>query len=207
MTASRARADSVTGEGVLTSPGAGVHVGVSAAAEAAEGGQERLAEIPVHEAVGNGVAARRHVRQQVQQRLDDGADVAPGAGPVEDDPGTQHVGGRPEDEELHHDHEQHLDHALLGGAGLVAVGLADGALRLQPPERPRHRARRRRRLVRVEARVVVAGAGAGRAGGEVGGGGSGGDGAGGVPSPAVQLEGDSVVSVVGGGPAALTSSF
>ena len=70
----------------------------------------------------------------MEERLDHGADVALRAGVVEDDPRPDDVVGGPEDEELHDDHEEHLDDSLLGGARLFAVGLPHGPVRFEAAE-------------------------------------------------------------------------
>lgn len=57
-----------------------------------------------------------------------------GAGLVKNQPGDQNVVRRPEDEELDDDHEEHLDHALLGGPRLLAVGLAHCTVRFEASE-------------------------------------------------------------------------
>ena len=101
---------------------------------AAEGRQEALPKVLVHEAVGDGVAAGRDVGQQMEERLDHGADVSCGAGVVEDDPGPDDVVWGPEDEELDDDHEEHLDDSLFCGAGLLAVGLPHGAVSFETAE-------------------------------------------------------------------------
>ena len=175
-----------------------MHPAPSAAPQATEGGHETLSEVLVHEAVGDGVAAGGHVGQQVEQRLHHGADVTLGRGRVEDDPGHDDVGRGPEDKELHHDHKQHLDDSLLGRPGLLAVGLAHGAVRLQPaPERPAHGA-----VVRVAAF-----AGCGDGGLAWGGSRGSGGGRGCCQSSTLHGERDAVLAVVAGRPAILLLSF
>ena len=53
---------------------------------------------------------------------------------VEHEPGVNDVAGRPEDEELENNDEEHLDDALLGCPGSFRVGLTHGAVGVEPAE-------------------------------------------------------------------------
>ena len=95
---------------------------------AREDAHERLAELLVHEAVGDGVAAGRHVGQEVEQSLGQRRHVLVGRLEVEDHPGLDDVDGGPAQEELQHHHEQHANDADLVLADLPRIAVADAVV-------------------------------------------------------------------------------
>ena len=110
-----------------------VHI---ASLAAPKGRDEALPEVPVHETVRDWVAARGHVRQKMDETFGHRRDLVLGAVAVEHDPRGDDVGGRPADEELEDDGEQHLDDASFGRTTLLAVGLSHGAAQFEPPQGP-----------------------------------------------------------------------
>lgn len=103
--------------------GAGHHPTVRAAT-AAEHVEERLAEAGVHEAVRDGVAAARAVGQQLKETDAGVAEARVDGHVVEQGDRVDDVQRRPAQEELEHQHEQHLDDALLAQQVLLGVGAA-----------------------------------------------------------------------------------
>ena len=82
----------------------------------AEDGHESSSKRRVHEAVGDGVAARRREAEQVNEGHRSGRDVFDCAVVVEDEPRLKDVHRRPADEELGHHHEQHLHGDAINNA-------------------------------------------------------------------------------------------
>lgn len=139
--------------------GAGHHAAaLRAAPPAPEHVQERLAEAGVHEAVRDGVAAARAVGQQLEEADARVAEARVDGPVVEQGDRVDHVQRRPAQEELEHQHEQHLDHALLAQQVLFGVGapqdVAAVRVLLLQGARPPAPARSRRR-VPPRARVPV----------------------------------------------------
>lgn len=97
--------------------------GASAAAEEAD---ERLPEFLVHEAVGDGVAARTAVGQQLHQRHPRAAHRLVDRPRPEQVPRVEHVQRCPAHEEFDHQHEQHADNLALGLHAALGVRGADG---------------------------------------------------------------------------------
>lgn len=75
--------------------------------------EERLPEATAHEAVGDGVAARRRVRQQLEEADGRVAQVVVDGARPEQGHRVDHVQRRPADEKLQHHHEQHFDDAFF----------------------------------------------------------------------------------------------
>lgn len=88
---------------------------------APEGVDEGPPEAGVHEAVGDGVAAGRGVGQQLQEADGRVAHVLVHHRPEQHRHRVDHVQGRPADEELQDEDEQHLHHSLLALQALAFV--------------------------------------------------------------------------------------
>lgn len=84
--------------------------------------QEGLPEATAHEAVRDGVAAGRGVRQQLEETDGRVAQVVVHGARPEQGHRVDDVERCPAQEELQHDHEQHLDDALLVHQTLLHVG-------------------------------------------------------------------------------------
>ena len=97
---------------------------------AAEGREEPLTELPVHEAVGDGIAARGHVGEQVDQVHGDWRYSSLDTVLVKDVPRLKDVGRRPAHKELHHYDQEHLNHSSLGRQGAVQIVVTYAAARL-----------------------------------------------------------------------------
>lgn len=96
----------------------------SGATTAAEDGDKAAAEGLVHEAVGDRVAAGGQEGDQVEQVDGERRHPPHGTLVVEDDPRLEEVGGRPADEELDDDDEQHLHHPTTRHDALPGTRLA-----------------------------------------------------------------------------------
>lgn len=96
----------------------------SRATTAPKDGDETAAEGLVHETVGDRVAAGGHEGDQVEQVDGDGRDPSHGTLVVEDGPRLEDVGGRPTDEELDDDDQQHLHHPTPSDDALPGARLA-----------------------------------------------------------------------------------
>ncbi len=101
--------------------GVSPHGPVTTARAAAKRRQERLAELLVHEAIGDRVAAGRKVGQQVNEVHGKRRDVAPRAREVHHRPRVRHVQRRPTHEELEDDHKEHADDSALRRQTLLRV--------------------------------------------------------------------------------------
>jgi len=115
------RRDSAAGEAVATMP--------EAATASTEGGDETLAKLGAHEAVGDRVAAGRDERQEMDVVHGRAGDALDGAAVVEHRPGLQHVHRGPADEELDDDRRQHLNAALLRAHSARVVAAAAAGVR------------------------------------------------------------------------------
>jgi hypothetical protein len=146
-------------------------------AAAVEGRQEALAELLIHEAVRDGVAAAGDVTQQVYEVHRDRTHMPHRRLLVKHPPRAHHIHRRPEHKELENHHEEHLDDALLGLEAPIRVALAhpgvelpgalevrqgDDAVPLSTSSRARHHAVPLARHVFLGLHVVVL-----RAGGRV----------------------------------------
>ena len=114
----RRRLAVVMRDGVVISGGGPTHPPPATAERVGEA----LSELGAHEAVGDGVAAGRDERQQVDVVHGGRRDVAHGVEVVEDAPRLHDVHRRPADEEQDDDDGQHLDAASLGADAAVAAG-------------------------------------------------------------------------------------
>lgn len=90
--------------------------------EAPEQVQEGLPEAAAHEAVRDRIAAGGGVRQQLEETDGRVAQIVVHGARPEQGHRVDDVQGRPAQEELQHDHEQHLDDALLVHQTLLHVG-------------------------------------------------------------------------------------
>lgn len=88
-----------------------------------EEAKETDAKRPIHEAVGDRVAARRGVRQQLEEADAAVAQAVIHGFGMEQGHRVEHVQGRPAYEEFYHHNEEHSDDALFGGQGPVLVSL------------------------------------------------------------------------------------
>ena len=90
-----------------------------------EGSQEGVSELLVHKTVCDGVTAGGDVAEEVDEVHTDWGDESARAVRVQCVPCVHDVDWRPAHEELHHHHEEHSDHPLLGRQALLRVGVAD----------------------------------------------------------------------------------
>ncbi len=91
---------------------------------------EGNSEASVHEAVCDRVTAGGEVSKELDERDSQRTDHVVESGRAEEVPGVHDVEGGPADEELGHDHAQHLNHPLLPPEGLSHVAPSKETCRL-----------------------------------------------------------------------------